>query len=382
MRLLHVVPYIGEEASGPAYSTTTLNQKMNELGVSSRLLVTCDREAEQARLDGAITEFPRRSFPYRLGRSPEMLSCLRNEVATGAVDVIHNHSIWMMPNVYPGWVTTGTDIPLVVSPHGTFSKWALGRSKAVKFLFWNTLQKRALVNAALFHATAASEYDDIRRLGFRQPVAMVPNGIDIPRLSGKTCGDNSEATLLFLSRVHPVKGLEYLLHAWATLQDAHPRWVLRIVGPGEPSYLKKLSKLASSLRLERVAFTGPLYGHEKDEAYRCADLFVLPTHSENFGVAVAESLAAGCPVVTTRGAPWSGLVDYGAGWWIDIGVEPLRAALDEAMSRDTGTLAEMGARGRAWMERDFSWDRITAQMIESYRWIREGGTKPEWIVND
>jgi len=382
MRLVHVVPYVGEEASGPAYTTTTLNQKMNELGMSSRLLVTSDRGNGPISFDGTVTEFPRRRFPYQLGRSPEMLQWLRNEVAAGKVDIVHNNSLWMMPNVYSGWATAGTKIPLVVSPHGTFSEWALRRSRAVKFLFWNTLQKRALARTALFHATAESEYEDIRRLGFRQPVAVVPNGVDIPPLSGEMRREGGEATLLFLSRVHPVKGLEYLLRAWAVLQDAHPRWRLRIVGPGDPGYLKKLGDLASSLRLERVTFAGPRYGQEKDEAYRSADLFVLPTHSENFGVAVAEALAAGCPVVTTRGAPWSGLVDHRAGWWVDIGAEPLRAALDEAMSTDRRALAEMGARGRSWMEREFSWDRIAAQMIESYRWLHEGGSRPGWIVND
>jgi len=303
-------------------------------------------------------------------------------VAANAVDILHNHSIWMMPNVYPGWVTKGRNVPLVVSPRGTFSKWAMRRSRTVKFLFWHSLQKRAIAHAAMFHATATSEYDDIRRLGFRQPVVVLPNGIDFPPSSAGMRRDEGKATLLFLSRVHPTKGLENLLQAWAALQHQHLQWKLRIVGPGEPSYLKKLGDLASSLGLERITFDGPLYGREKDQAYRSADLFVLPTHSENFGMAVAEALAVGCPVVTTKGAPWSGLVEHHAGWWIDIGVEPLRMALDEAMAKHAGDLAEMGARGRSWMERDFSWEQIAAQMIESYRWIREGGAQPDWIVND
>ncbi len=382
MRTIHIVPYIDDEASGPAYTTTSLNRAMNEQGVSSLLAVTTDLDRGPQSDLHWLKAFPRRKFLYRLGRSPEMLRWLRGQVASGTVDVIHNNSIWMMPNVYPSWVTKGTNIPLVVSPHGTFSEWSMRHSRAVKFIFWHGFQKSALHRTALFHATAESEYEDIRRLGFRQPVAMVPNGVDIPSPSRGTRRDRGEATLLFVSRVHPKKGLEYLLHAWAALQDAHLRWNLRIVGPGEPSYLEKLGELASSLRLERVAFTGPLYGREKDEAYLSADLFVLPTHSENFGMAVAEALAAGCPVVTTRGAPWSGLVDHHAGWWIDIGIEPLRLALDEAMSKHSGDLAQMGLRGRTWMERDFSWGRIAAQMIESYRWIREGGSRPEWIMND
>jgi glycosyltransferase involved in cell wall biosynthesis len=176
--------------------------------------------------------------------------------------------------------------------------------------------------------------------------------------------------------------LEYLLEAWASLQDAYPNWKLRIAGPGDATYVRKLTHLAATLRVERCTFEGALYGQAKQAAYQSSDAFVLPTHSENFGIAVAEALAASCPVITTKGAPWAGLAVQRAGWWVDIGVEPLRLALHDAMSMDTCALAEMGVRGRSWMERDFSWKQIGAQMIESYRWVREGGDRPSWICND
>lgn len=378
MNLIQVVPSIEQEASGPSYSVTALNHAINRAGMNSRIVAT---GKESAGGNSGIRTFTRSSFPFRLGRSPDMYRWLRREVEAGRVDVIHNNSIWMMPNVYSGWVTREKSVPLVVSPRGTFSGWAMARSRAIKILFWNALQKRAISHAKLFHATAENEYLDIRRLGFRQPVAVIPNGIDIPELSRSTCRGDGR-TLLFLGRVHPVKGVDMLLEAWVRLQGFHPRWRLRIVGPGDVDYLRKLNEKATTLGAERVTFAGPLYGDGKKEAYQSADLFVLPTHSENFGMAVAEALAIGLPVITTRGAPWSGLVDHDAGWWIDIGVEPLRRTLDSAMSRDRQALIQMGARGRAWMERDFSWERIATQMIESYRWVREGGAKPLWIHND
>ncbi|MDM7852519.1 glycosyltransferase [Pseudochrobactrum kiredjianiae] len=380
MRIIHVVPYIGEEASGPAYTTTALNNMTNELGMASQLAVTTDNYKELGSSDYTLRTFQRHKFLRRLGHSPEMIRWLSTEVASGTVDVIHNHSIWMMPNVYTGWVTRGRNIPLIVSPRGTFSKWAMNRSRVVKFLFWHALQKRSLAHTALFHATAENEYEDIRRMGYRQPVAIIPNGIDMPQ--AKAPSDKSKKTLLFLGRIHPVKGLDVLLSAWAELQTAFPEWHLRIVGPGNVGYVAEMQALANSIAAERVVFTGPLYGEEKTQAYQSADLFVLPTHSENFGIAIAEALAAGCPVVTTKGAPWSGLPIQRAGWWIDIGVDPLKRALHEAMSKYPSELTEMGARGRAWMERDFAWKQIAAQMIESYRWVREGGTPPTWIRND
>ncbi len=355
---------------------------MREAGADSRVIVT---GAERTDDDIGLLTFPRRSFPYRIGRSPEMYRWLSREVRSNAVDVVHNHSVWMMPNVYPGWVTRNSNVPLVVSPRGTFSRWALNRSRAVKFLFWNGLQKRAIAHAAMFHATAESEYEDIRRLGFRQPVAVIPNGIDLPSRARKEkmpARPEARRHLLFLSRIHPKKGIDNLLRAWAHIEARFADWDLRIVGLSEAGHLDELRHLSQSLKLKRVRFDGPLYGADKLRAYRSADLFVLPTHSENFGMTIAEALAAGCPVITTKGAPWAGLTEHRAGWWIDIGVEPLRQALEEAMAKEPEALAHMGASGRAWMAREFSWERIAEQMLGSYRWIINGGAVPPWIRND
>jgi glycosyltransferase involved in cell wall biosynthesis len=377
MKVIHVIPSIEEEASGPAYSVPSLSNAMRNAGTESCLVSTVSNQVEEA---AGFKTFSRRRFPYRVGRSPEMYRWLCQEVSSGAIDIVHNHGIWMMPNVYPGWVTRGSQTPLVVSPRGTFSEWAMNHSKAVKIPFWHVFQKRAISGAALFHATSEGEYGDIRRLNFRQPIAVIPNGVDLPLLDEPRFG--ARRSLLFLGRVHPVKGVDNLLRAWAALESRFEDWDLRIVGPGDEGYLRELDGLATSLRVTRATFDGSLYGAAKEQAYRSADLFVLPTHSENFGIAVAEALAAGCPVITTKGAPWSGLREHGAGWWIDIGVDPLRRALEVAMSKPRQELAAMGSRGRSWMERDFSWDKIATQMIEAYRWLREGGVSPDWIRHD
>ena len=134
--------------------------------------------------------------------------------------------------------------------------------------------------------------------------------------------------------------------------------------------------------LKRVVFRGPLFGEEKLQAYREADLYVLPTHSENFGITVAEALAAGTPTIVTHGAPWAGLAEHGAGWWIDVGVEPLVACLEKALSTSPQCLGEMGKAGHEWMKRDFSWERISAQFLVTYRWMLTGGEPPPWVRFD
>jgi glycosyltransferase involved in cell wall biosynthesis len=186
--------------------------------------------------------------------------------------------------------------------------------------------------------------------------------------------------LLYLSRIHPKKGIERLLHAWQLLQDKHPDWRLEIVGRGEARYERELLDTCQALELRRVSMPGPKYGPEKSAAFFNAHLFVLPTHSENFGVAVAEALAHACPVVVSEGAPWSQLAANRCGWWTPNDVPNLADALHHAMTLPSDERVQMGLLGREWMARDFSWDIIARQMAECYSWILSGGDPPTCIT--
>ena len=375
MRIIHTIPSIAAEASGGNYVAIKLCEALIAQGVNLTL----------AALDWAVMPSPPKFLktfpiglgPRRLGVSPKMRRWLMNQASSHSVELIHNHSLWMMPNVYPGIAAKRFDIPLVVSPHGTLSQWAMQSGSALKRIFWPLVQRPSLAAVSCFHATAKSEYEDIRRMGFRQPVAIIPNGVDMPDLVPKP--ENDFRTLLFLSRIHPVKGLDKLLPAWRAVQDRFGDWRLRIVGPDNRGYLAQMQRLAAELGLERIEFVGPLYGDDKMLAYGQADLFVLPTYSENFGMSVAEALAAGTPAIVTKGAPWEGLEQHGCGWWIDIGVDALVACLEDAMSRSHDELAEMGLQGRSWMEAEYSWKQIGRKTTETYQWILHGGPKPGWV---
>lgn len=378
MRVIHVVPAITEEASGPSYSVTRLCESLIATGTDVHL----------AALDWArmpvqpeyLRSFPLGWGPRRLGMSPRMLRWLEEQAASGRIDILHNHGLWMMPNVYPGRVCRNENCRLMVSPRGTLSRWAFGQNRLQKEIFWRLLQGPAVAAAACFHATAASEYEDIRRLGFRQPVCILPNGIDLPPFEEKP--DGGRRQLLFLGRIHPVKGVDILLRAWQAVAQRFPDWELHVAGPDNNSYLADMQALAAQLRLERIVFRGPLYGDDKRRAYAEASLFVLPTHSENFGMTVAEALAAGTPAIVTHGAPWAGLVEQGVGWWIEIGVDPLVACLEQALAATPERLREMGRAGHEWMNRDFSWEQIGVQFLETYRWVLDGGEPPPWVRLD
>lgn len=378
MNTIHIVSGVQIEASGPSYCVLRTCEELRALGTQAQI-ASLDWIPGKPCPD-EVHLFPLGLGPRRLGRSPAMHRWLREQVNSENVDIIHNHGLWMMPNIYAGLVASGSACQLLVSPHGTFADWALGRSGFRKRLFHRLLQAPALACAACFHATSEAEYRDIRKQGYRQPVAVIPFGIDIPEFMPRHARERRK--LLFLGRLHPVKGVELLLRAWGTVSKRFPEWDLEIAGPGEVSYVRQLQEMAQSLHLQRVVFRGAVYGDEKRDCFHESDLFVLPTYTENFGIAVAEALAAGIPAITTHGAPWGGLTQHDAGWWVDIGVDPLVACLEDALARSSSDLAEMGLRGRDWMAAEYSWPHVGQQMAETYRWILQGGNKPEWVIEE
>jgi glycosyltransferase involved in cell wall biosynthesis len=257
---------------------------------------------------------------------------------------------------------------------------ALRFSRIKKKLFWHLLQGPAIRHAACYHATSRQEYEDIRAYGLKQPVAIIPNGIDLYKPSNWPAGTSAaDRVVLSLGRIHPKKGLDRLVRAWAKVEAAHPGWRLRIVGPPEVGHDAQLRALAATLKLNRVSIEPAIYGKEKYTAFQEADVFVLPTLNENFAMTVAESLAAGTPVISTKGAPWAGLEVERCGWWIDHGIEPLAAALSGAMALPRVELRAMGVCGRAWVARDFGWDAIASKMKAVYAWLAGKAAPTEWV---
>lgn len=372
MNISHIVPQIEQEASGPSYSVPRLCQALADCGNAVELkCIAANRSVPGVQLSiyPGWPVLKRFEVSTALARS---LGRTRRDA-----DIIHNHSLWSMVNVAAGCMVPGHKAKLVTSPRGTLAAHALARSRLRKRLLW-PVQKRALWRAAMLHATSDAEYADIRATGIKVPVAIIPNGIDLPPLRPAERTDGLR-TLLYLGRIHPIKGIDNLLRVWQRLQRAHAQWRLAIAGTGEPEHIADVRGLARSLGVERVHFPGPLYGDAKRAAYFDADLFVLPTHSENFGMVVAEALAHGCPAIVTHGAPWQGLQTEQCGWWIEDNIDALEHALQGALSLSSAQLRDMGQLGRDWMARDFSWQAIGRQMDSAYRWLLDGGTPPQWV---
>ena len=375
MKILHIVPDISYEANGV---TPVIDGLSSYSAQNGDQVSVCALDAKIADLRVEFLKASRSSLFNLNEYSPDFSKFLKRGFEK--YDIVHGHSLWSSANLLTGIYAKHRKAKLVTSPHGTLTEYAFSRRRILKKMLW-PVQRLAISRADLLHATAKSEVDDIRRAGYQGPVALIPNGVQIPQLIGEVNGPRRKQ-VLFLSRIHPQKGSENLLRAWATIEQSYTEWSLVIAGVGTPEYELSLKEMSASLRVQRVRWIGPVYGADKAKHYQESSLFILPSYSENFGMVVAEALAHGCPAMVSLGAPWAGLETEGCGWWVDNSVPTLAAALDAAMQLPQDQLAAMGLRGRAWMERDFGWNAIGKKMDAAYRWLLNGGERPAWVRID
>jgi glycosyltransferase involved in cell wall biosynthesis len=399
LTICHAVPSLGEHSGGPSRSVSQLCEALFKRGVSITLVTSLFEKNPIIPLNPA---FDLRTYTgYETGfwrklQSSGLTGLLEELEGCSAISVIHQHGIWLRSSHEVASFASRSDLPLVVAPRGMLEPWALSHKQLKKKIAWILYQRRDLQRATAFHATALSEGESIRRLGFRQPIAVLPNGVVFPML-GKCrreggCAKQEERrrievndgrwerTVLFLSRINPKKGLLMLLEAWKALTP--DRWRLVIDCNVDSQYLPVVARKVHDLRLGHVVdLVGPLFGVAKERAFLNADLFVLPSYSENFGIVVTEALAYGLPVITTSGTPWEELPAHGCGWWIDPTPEALTETLRQAMAMDPGALSAMGEKGRAYV-RKFDWDTIAQRTIEVYRWVLHQGPKPDCVITD
>ncbi|MBC7879702.1 MAG: glycosyltransferase [Anaerolineae bacterium] len=393
LRCGHVVASINEKTGGPALSVTRLTQ---ELAVQNTFchLFTLDYThlgKQQIPQNVQLHSFPAPLITrFFRGYSPQLAKELDTFAAN--LDLIHNHGLWMQPNLYARLAAKQNKVPLIISPRGMLEPWSIQRARWKKTIAWQSFEKTNLSSAHLFHATSEAEAQSIRALGFKQPIALIPNGVDLPsldldrpqlrqRLEHRFPLLRNRRWLLFLSRLHPKKGLPALMQCWSKLAAKFPDWHLLIAGPDLDGYQPSLQAQVSQLRLEdRVTFTGMLRGEDKAAAFSNADLFVLPSFSENFGIAIAEALSYQVPVITTHGTPWKELVTHSCGWWIENSETSLLETLQEGLQLSQASRIAMGEQGRQLVEKSYAWPTITQKMYQVYKWVLQEGSEPEYII--
>lgn len=387
---VHTVASIGERTGGPARTVTSLCSSLGRNDTAVRLvagidplggdrLVHPDKRAVDlclvpARRVGGVTLYPGflRAVTDVLGRAVES-------------SVIHDHGIWAPTNISSWKAARSRSIPYILSPRGMLEPWALEFKARKKKLAWMLYQQRIVASAAALVATSAQECENVKRLFPKLPVAIIPNGVNLPNMDDvqrKGQRTASGGTVLFLSRIHPKKNLMGLLQAWPLLPtEVSNGWRLVIAGPDEGGHAQEVASSVHQLGLQdSVELIGAVGEKEKAAVFQSADVFVLPSFSENFGVAVAEALAYGLPVIATTGTPWGELPGRGCGWWVDPDPESLAGALAQAMRSTCEQRRAMGEIGRAFAQERFSWDGIGASTIVLYEWVLgRSSMRPDFV---
>lgn len=373
--IVHSVPTLAPRDGGLAYAVPALAGAMESQGHWVRLLAPRVRAGWiGAHFPTDVREvgggWPRRFRGLRKALS-EAQQC-SDEI------VIHDHGIWTALNHAVAGAATKAGLLRVVSPHGMLEPWAMSWHAVRKWLAWRVYQRPDLHRADLLHATSVEEAEQLRKLGLMQPIAVVPNGVEVPAEPSRRWRGGQQLAMV-LARLHPKKNLPGLIEAWRRIEP--DGWDLIIAGAGAPRYEAHLRRLIEGDGVPtRIHLLGQVGAVERQRLLGRASLSVLPSYSENFGLAIAEALAAGVPVIATTGTPWQCLTEFRCGWWVGSDVASLSEALEAAVRSSPEELQAMGRRGRALVERRFTWPIVARQMAATYAWIRGAGNKPDWIL--
>ena len=312
----------------------------------------------------------------------EIIAFSKKNVFSNNYNLYHSQGLWLKINNKMCKNARKGKKPYVISVRGMLEPWSLAQGQFKKKLALKIYQYKDLKKASCLHATSKMEVESIRKLGLKNPVALIQNGVNISDFPESIPVKHSQKRkILFLSRIHPKKGIENLINAWEELDNPEKKhWCIEIVGNGDENYIETIKTIIKEKKLDHsIKVLPPVFGIRKNELYREASLFVLPTYSENFGIVIAEALANFTPVITTKGTPWQDLEDYGCGWWIELGKFTLIRALNEAISKEPNEILDMGIKGRKLIEDKYSMVAVAEKMLKLYSWILNKNNKPDFI---
>lgn len=371
MHVVHVISGVARSGGGTSSFVAGLAGAQAR-ATGDRITIVCgQRDGDAVPIDPAV-------HFVDAGRPPRLDAALVGLAARERIDVVHVHGLWE-PSIHATCaIAASLGLRRVIATHGMLKPKALsikGWKKRAALLLY---QRRDLVDADCLHATAEDEAAGLRRLGLRQPIIVVPPGLEMPAAGGGGGGPGPR-TALFCSRIDPIKNILGFLEAWARVRPAG--WRLVIAGPDDVGHADVVRAAIGRAGLaDDATVLGARYGDDKERLFREAALFVLPSFSENFGIVVLEALGHALPVITTTGTPWRELARAGAGWWVDPDSASLERALREAVALPDAELRAMGDRGRSIAREGYGWNGVAARMRSAYAWVMGRGPKPECVI--
>ncbi len=373
MRALHVIPSIGPLRGGPSVAMGIIARALRDAGVEVDVATTNDNDAELLNVPIAqpVDEngvrywyFERTMQPYTT--SAGLASWLRVNAAN--YDVVHAHALFSFSTSASAAAARRSAVPYVVRPLGTLARYGMQQHSLLKQLSWYTVERRILKQASAVHFTSEAEREESERLGKWRSV-VIPLGVDAPATVTHMAADPERPTYLFLSRIHPKKRLELLLQAFWLVRETVPGAQLIIAGSGDDDYVRSLRSLSEELSVSsNVTWVGHTSGADKTKLFEQANAFVLPSVNENFGIAPVEALAAGVPVVLTRGVAIHREVEaHAAGIIADDTVSDLADAMLQL--RHPNTQEAMSERATALARSTFSVETMRRGLVALYEKI-------------
>ena len=320
-----------------------------------------------------------RSFGYAPG--------LWEELKKEEHQLIHLHGLWMYPHLVSYKWQNKFQKPVLISTHGMLNEWAINNASWKKRLVNIFFASESLKSANCLHALTQEEYQAIRAYGLKNPVAIIPNGISLPKVQPEKNSESSKKTLLYLGRLHPIKGLDLLLDALGILKKADSNffkyWDLKIVGAGQPGYEETLKNKAEALGLKRdVIFLGPIYDERKNEILGSASAFILPSYSEGLPMSVLEAWSYKLPVLKTKECHIPEGFSENAALALDLDADNIADRLEELSNLTDAQRNQLAENGYRLVQSRFNWNKIAADFEQTYKWLIEGKERPEFVKID
>ena len=373
MKILSFVSSIDLSSGGPSRSVPMLAKGLAELGVDITLMAIRSENMNIHALEGTSVKLKVISPSFSRREIAKFLADERFEL-------IQIQSVWEMPYHKVMVEARKLNIPYIVTPRGMLEPWSLSQKKWKKRLAWWLYQRNDVQKSACVFTTAKMEAEHVSALGITTCKAVIPNGIETVGYPCKSSIEGVKKQVLFLSRVHVKKGIELLFDAWKRIHSEFAGWQLLVIGNGEAEYIHSLENRVENLGLKDcIKILPPVFGNDKIQIYQESALFCLPSYSENFGMAIAEAMSCGTPVITTTNCPWNILNDTKTGWCIDLSVDNLENALREAMGMDANALYDMGQRASKLIYDNFDYRSVTRKTLRLYEWLLNSGEKPEFV---
>lgn len=322
------------------------------------------------------------AFPATVLRRWAYAPALGRELRTAIAgfDLVHVHSMWLYPNIAVANAARRSGVPYIIRPAGSLEPWCYNNSVKKK-LYLQAVERPILDRSAALHAMSDQEAKTLKQFRFKAPIFTLPKGQDLQigpqRNSSNVVREyqpNDRKNILFLGRIHHVKGLDILGRAFAIVRQKIPDAKLMIAGPDQHAFADQVKAMYSDLGIfDACQFLGEVTEDRKWEVFRASDVFVLPSRSENFGVAVLEALSTGLPAIVSHNAPWSVLNEFEAGFWIENDARTIANKLIQVLT-DHQLRESMVRNAVRLVEERFSWPVVVDALENVYRNILLGRT--------